>query len=137
MVVNLMCNYIPDKVMQLHPTDCLRCGLPKAYHSRTPGSNFIPCIRKKPYKLRDHKDVTIGMQVWYVHPYDCEKIFTGMVRIISPGGYISLWKYKQDRDPSRIFDLSYNGSFDASYSCFSSLENALAFQKKCLAKKHI
>ena len=119
---------------------CQRCGVAKAYHKMiVNGKIYIPCIRKKPYKLADGADVKLGMQVWNFHPWDTEnKIITGMVRFIGSWGTITLWKYPEDRDPNRIFDLSHTGLLTASFSCFSSLENVqAAVEKRKLERKRL
>jgi len=111
---------------------CQRCGYAKEYHKMIrDGKKYLPCIRKKPYKLADSVDVKLGMQVWHFHPYSKDlKIITGMVRFILKGGSLSLWKYPEDRDPNKIFNLSHDGILTASFSCFSSLENAQAAVEK-------
>lgn len=116
---------------------CQRCGHDKAYHKMVVnGKIYLPCIRKKPYKLADGVDVKLGMQVWHHHPWDYEgKIITGMVRFIGSWGGITLWKYPEDRDPNRILDLAHDGYFTAKLSCFSSLENAQAAVQKSMEYK--
>ena len=111
---------------------CQRCGYAKYYHEMTiDGKIYIPCIRKKPYKLADGVDVKLGMQIWNFHPYSNDlKIKTGMVRFIRSWGGLCIWKYPEDRDPNRIFDLAHEGQLTASFSCFSSLENAQAAVEK-------
>lgn len=111
---------------------CQRCGHAKYYHTLIrDGKVYLPCIRKKPYKLADGADVKLGMQIWHFHPYsDDLKIRTGMVRFIGSWGGLTLWKYPEDRDPKRPLDLSHEGHLTASFSCFSSLENAQAAVEK-------
>ena len=111
---------------------CQRCGHDKAYHKMiVDGKIYLPCIRKKPYRLRDGVDVKLGMQVWHYHPWDDSGIIiTGMVRFISSFGGLALWKYPEDRDPDSIFYLSHSGHYTAHFSCYSSLENAQAAVEK-------
>jgi len=111
---------------------CQRCGHFKSYHKMIVNDKvYLPCIRKKPYKLADGVDVKLGMQVWQYHPWDDSgKIITGMVRFISGFGGLTLWKYPEDRNPDRVFDLAHDGHFTARVSCFSSLENAQAAVEK-------
>lgn len=115
-----------DEVMRFDKdTICQRCGFDKAYHKMiVDGKIHIKCIRKKPYKLADGVDVKLGMQVWTFHKYhDNCKIRTGMVRFIGSWGCLTLWKYAEDRDPDRIFDLSHHG-FPYAIDCYSSFEKA-------------
>lgn len=122
-----------DEVMRFDDDKtCQRCGYAKAYHKmKIDGKIYLPCIRKKPYKLADGVDVNLGMQIWHFHPYSNDlKIKTGMVRFISKWGGLCLWKYPEDRDPKRPLDLSHEGHLTASFSCFSSLENAQAAVEK-------
>lgn len=124
-----------DKILECHGESvCQRCGHAKAYHKMiVDGKAYLPCIRKKPYKLADGVDVVLGMQVWSFHPYVRDPvIITGMVRFISSWGSVSLWKYPEDRDPNRIFDISHEGLLTAHKFCYSTLENA----QMALDKKH-
>lgn len=122
-----------DKPMRFDDDEtCQRCGMAKAYHKMIrDGKVYLPCIRKKPYKLADGVEVKLGMQVWHFHPYNDDlKIITGMVRFIGSWGGLTLWKYPEDRDPNRIFDLAHTGHLTARFSCYSSLENAQAAVEK-------
>lgn len=131
-----------DEHLQFGPNDCPRCGFNKNYHTMiVDGKVYIPCIRKKPYKLKDGVDVKLGMQVWYHYPFDeTGSIITGMVRFISSFGGLSLWRYVEDRIPETrtINDvvinlpgpLSYDVHPNSYVSCFSSLANAQAFVEK-------
>lgn len=114
-----------DEPMKFRPNDCMRCGHDIRYHKMIrDGKKYLPCIRKKPYKLADGADIKLGMQVWHSHPWDKDhKIITGMVRFISKFGGLTLWRYPEDRDPDRIWDLAHDGHFTARFSCYSSLEN--------------
>jgi len=118
---------------------CMRCGLDKAYHKKKAmGEHVIPCIRKKPYKLRDGVEVKLGMQVWICHPFDDvtgvhtkgTKLKTGLVRSIMRWGSLRVWKFPIDRDQNKIFDICWEPSFEAGYCCFSSEESAETFRKK-------
>lgn len=125
-----------DEPMKLGPNDCPRCGMPKSYHKTIiDGKIYMPCIRKKPYKLADGTDIHIGMQVWNVDERKNYKIITGMVRFIHRWGSISLWKYPEERIPEkykmsdgRVIDLpgklNHEGHYSARHLCFSSLKNA-------------
>lgn len=109
-------------------TLCQRCGLPEIYHT----SGQLKCsARKKPYKLRDGVEVKLGMRVWHYYRWGSpeDKIITGTVSFISSWGYITVRKDPEDQ--ASIFDFSHEPRFSAWYSCFSSLENAEAFKKKC------
>ena len=121
---------------------CQRCGHDKAYHKMiVDGKIYLPCIRKKPYRLRDGVDVKLGMQVWHYHPWDDSgNIITGMVRFISSFGGLTLWKYPEDRGTKEfVFEgktiilpdrMSHDGHYTAHFSCYSSLENAQAAVEK-------
>jgi hypothetical protein len=126
-----------NEKLVLEEGTCMRCGLPSSYHSRKLGIHRIKCIRKNPYKLRDSVDAKIGMQVWICHPYEDvhgkydknAKLKTGLIRFVNKGGSLKIWKFPQDRDQSRIFDICWEPYFPASF-CFSSEENAEKFRRK-------
>jgi hypothetical protein len=116
----------------IDPKACQRCGLPEIYHT---SGQFKCRARKKPYKLRDGGEVKLGMRVWHYHPWSHpeDKIITGIVVNIFDWGSITLRKDPEDKES--IFDFHYSPSFSAWYSCFSTLENAEAFKKKCEEKR--
>lgn len=105
---------------------CPRCGLSKSYHE----NKTLECVRKKPYKLRDGKEVHLGIRVWYYNRFD-KKINSGIVRFIGRNGVLSIEKDKKDRDPNNLYsDWRYDPLPSAYDSCFSSLENAEKFRDK-------
>jgi len=120
---------------------CPRCGKLSGYHNKAHlGLNTLPCVRKKPFKLRDGTDLKLGMEVWHVDTWDkTQPIIRGMVRFITSWGSIRLYRYPEDvlwKDfsvPNEIIQvpsIAFDHTFSAYRSCFSTKQAALDFQAK-------
>lgn len=105
------------------PNRCPRCGMGMGYHELDPKT--YPCIRTKPYKLGDHTDLRLGMQVWYVPMMAMMPIKTGFVANIFSryGPSIRLWKLPAEQ--TRMFDLTHEGLV-CPRDCFATSEGAEA-----------
>lgn len=106
---------------------CPRCGWSEIFHKMNEDHPcYHPCIRAKPYKLADHTDLRIGMQVWHVPLLAMMPIKTGFVAQIwglyGPG--ISLWKLPEDQTSTQL-SCRHEG-FVHPRSCFSTQEGAEA-----------
>lgn len=136
---------VPDDMMTDGINTCMRCGLSKNYHEmkKEDGSVYVPCVRKKPYKLADGTDIRLHMQVWFYRPNFPELgIQTGMVKFIREWGNLSLWNYPENReyreyicDNGKKVSIPTNLGLETSITgyehCFSTLEGAEKYKRKC------